>query len=72
MAWTKADVRSAEQSDFMPSKIQFHILIFIPNLRATGSANGYKIVFDPITDFRIQMKELNFLLGNTSSAFDDP
>lgn len=42
---------------------------FILYLRAIGAAYGYKIVFDLITDFRIQMKELKFSLGSTFPAF---
>lgn len=44
---------------------------FIWYLRATGAAYGYKIVFDLITDFRIQMSEPNFSLGSTFPAFHD-
>lgn len=40
-------------------------------LRATGAAYGYKIVFDLITDFRIQMSGLDFSLGSTFPAFHD-
>lgn len=60
---------SAELSDFILSKNS--VPRFILYVRAIGAADGYKTVFDLITDFRKQMKELSFSLGSTVSAFHD-
>jgi len=42
---------------------------FILYLGAISAAYGHKIVFALITDFKIQMKQLNSSLGSTFLAF---